>query len=119
MPKVKRDADASKAVLPQIVGTLKASSGGPSTAKITRPATAGFDNDAGAQALATQKHGAQELAAAMPFNSIKASEYGAANALSPVAGPTVEAEDDVVGASTISEIEATEKLGDGVALVGA
>ena len=119
VPKAKRDADASKVVLTQIVGTLKASSGGPSTVKITRSAADAFGNDAGAQALATQKHGAQELAAAMPFNSIKANEYGAANALSPVAGPTVDAEDDVVGASTISEIEANEKLGEGVAPVGA
>ena len=119
MPKSKRDADASKVVHTHTVNALKASSGGPSSAKITRSATEAFGDGARAQALATQKHGAQGLAAAMPFNSIKAAEYGLANGLSPVAGPTVEPEDDVVGASTISEIEANEKLGNGVASVGA
>ena len=67
MPKSKRDADASKVVHTHTVNALKASSGGPSSAKITRSATEAFGDGARAQALATQKHGAQGLAAAMPF----------------------------------------------------
>jgi len=119
MPKAKRDATASNAVISHFVGTLQASSGAPSTVKMPSTAPDDVVDNAGIQALATQKHGVQELAAAMPFNAIKANEYGRVNASSPAVGPTVDAEDDVVSASTISEIEANEKLGDGVALAGA
>ena len=101
------------------IGTLTATSGGPSTVKLVEADISNFDADPGLQALATQKLGAQEFAAGMPNNSAKAAEYGMANALSPLAGATLQPRDDVVGASTVSEIEANEKVGEGVALVGA
>ena len=102
-----------------LTGTLTATSGGPSTVKMVEDDIAALAKVAILQALATQKLGTQELVAAMPINAIKATEYGTANTMSPVVGPTATPRDDVVGASTISEIEANAKVGEGVALVGA
>jgi catalase len=52
-----------------------------------------------------------ELAEAMPFNSIKASEYGMEAGLQPPQGPTVEASSSLPGASTLTEENGTEKTG--------
>src|SRR4051812_40964305 len=64
--------------------------------------------DAADQKLA----GTQELVAAMPFNPNKAGEYGKA-ASKPQAGATVEPTDPRVTGSTLTEQQATPKVGQG------
>ena len=56
--------------------------------------------------------GTEAVAAAMPHNAAKPSEYGAA-ASEPVAGQTVDMPHPIVGASTLSESNASEKAGGG------
>ncbi|MDQ2640566.1 MAG: catalase [Pseudomonadota bacterium] len=56
--------------------------------------------------------GTEALAAAMPFNAAKPAEFGAA-ADTPVAGQAVEPGDPVIGASTLSESNASPKVGSG------
>ncbi|HEV7730780.1 MAG TPA: catalase [Candidatus Binatia bacterium] len=54
-----------------------------------------------------------ELAAAVPHNPLKASEYGAKAARAPKAGTPVEAGDPAVGGSTLTEVLSSAKLGSG------
>ena len=103
----------------RLAGTLTATSGGPSSTSIVEADVTAFAADIGLQALAIQKLGAQELAASMPSNVIKPTEYGLTNSMSAFVGSTTSPRDDVVGASTVSEIAANEKVGDGIALIGA
>ena len=58
-----------------------------------------------------QARAANSLAAAMPFNATKKSEYGYDNALSPPAGTIVEPADVALTASTQSEESRTAKTG--------
>lgn len=57
--------------------------------------------------------GSDELAQSMPFNATKPLEYGEA-ARCPFAGMTSNPPNPVVGASTISETNASEKVGEGI-----
>ncbi len=59
-------------------------------------------------------HGVEQetVAAAMPVNTQKSSEYGYQNALSPVEGPTNEMPSTRTGAGTLSEKNASPKTGD-------
>jgi catalase len=63
--------------------------------------------------LAEKAAGTGDLAAAFPFNANKASEYDRDAALSPHEGATVEAGDPIVGSSTITEFNGSEKTGSG------
>ena len=56
--------------------------------------------------------GTEELAAAFPNNRAKPSEFGKA-AMEPAVGQTEEPRDPMVGASTLSEVNASEKTGKG------
>ena len=56
--------------------------------------------------------GVESMAAAFPFNAAKASEYGAASAC-PAMGQHVEPPHPSVGGSTLTETNASEKLGQG------
>ena len=56
--------------------------------------------------------GTEELAAAFPNNRSKPSEFGK-TAMNPAAGQTEEPRDPAVGASTLSEANASEKTGKG------
>ena len=56
--------------------------------------------------------GTEAVAAAMPFNAAKSAEYGDA-AREPTAGQTVDLPDPLVGASTLSESNASDKVGSG------
>ena len=58
-----------------------------------------------------QARAANHLAAAMPFNATKKSEYGHDNALSPPSGTVVELADAALTASTHSEESRTAKTG--------
>ena len=60
----------------------------------------------------------QALAAAMPFNRIKAAEFGHSNATQPPEGPHLNAASPLVAASSVSESNASAKTGSGVPQVG-
>jgi catalase len=64
-------------------------------------------------ALAAKTTGTHELAAQFPFNAIKHAEYDPHDALTPPVGQTADANDPVVGASTVSEANDSVKTGDG------
>lgn len=72
------------------------------------PARRGAAQDAATAKMA----GAEQLAAAFPHNAAKPSEFGAA-AAEPAAGQTAEPPDPIVGASTLTESNASEKVGSG------
>jgi catalase len=66
----------------------------------------------------TAKMAATEaLAAKIPFNPIKAAEYGT-DTVAPVAGVPEEPDDPLVGASTVQESIGSDKLGTGSPVVG-
>ncbi|WP_280154176.1 catalase [Piscinibacter sp. XHJ-5] len=55
----------------------------------------------------------QALAAAIPFNENKPLEFGRDNAIAPPRGQTAEPESPLVGASTLTEVNPSPKLGAG------
>ena len=73
----------------------------------------------GAGDLAAEKAaGAQDVASAFPFNPIKAAEYDPDAALAPPQGASVKPADPIVGASTVSEVNASDKVGSGGPNIG-
>ena len=60
-----------------------------------------------------QAEAVQALAAAMPYNTNKAKEFGRANAVSPARGTSIEPLSAASGASTLSEVNASPKTGNG------
>ncbi len=58
--------------------------------------------------------GTQALAQAMPSNRLKAAEYGRAQAFEPLAGEPLASGPDEVTASTVTEGQASHKVGDGL-----
>jgi catalase len=83
-----------------------------STARPSQPAS-----DTGGDPLAEQAAQTQELVASMPFNKNKAAEYVPADATQPPAGQTA-AVPQPVGASTLSENNASPKTSDGEITIG-
>ncbi|MDQ3419249.1 MAG: catalase [Acidobacteriota bacterium] len=71
------------------------------------------DNSGSGDALADKAAGTQDLASAFPFNPIKSAEYDPAAALTPPEGPSVKPADPIVGASTVSESNGSDKTGSG------
>jgi len=71
-----------------------------------------------ADALAASLAAAQDLAAHIPSNSNKPLEYGTKTEGPPPVGLTAESADPAVGASTIREQNASEKVGSGSPVVG-
>ncbi|CAN5772786.1 catalase HPII [soil metagenome] len=69
-------------------------------------------------ALAEKHAGTQELASAMPFNPTKPAEYDPAAATAPPAGASVRPRDPIVGASTVTEMNASDKVGSGGPTIG-
>ena len=68
--------------------------------------------------LATQKIGTQAAAAAMPSNPLKAGDHGLDAGRAPQAGRPIDPLDAVDAASTVTENEASPKLGSGEAPSG-
>ena len=99
---------------PEGAGSLPASVSGPSHPTVDLDALA----DPSLRRLARQKDGAERLAQAIPANPIKHGEFGHEHGHAPLPGEPVDADDDVVSASTVQEGTASEKLGDGVAVPG-
>jgi catalase len=68
--------------------------------------------------VAEKAAGAQRVASAFPFNANKAAEYDPEAALAPPEGASVKPVDPVVGASTVSEVNASDKVGSGGPTIG-
>src|SRR6201991_1119804 len=68
--------------------------------------------------LAAKAAGTQDVASAFPFNPNKAAEYDPDAALAPPEGTSVKPADPIVGASTVSELNGSDKLGSGGANIG-
>ena len=62
-------------------------------------------------AMATHAAEQEELAAAMPFNPVKETEFGSQHALTPAIGPSVEPPSPTAGAATLSEANESSKTG--------
>ena len=65
-----------------------------------------------AHSLAEQLAAVQALAAAMPYNTGRAHEFGRENAVAPPRGATASSSSPTASASTLSEINASPKTGD-------
>ena len=68
--------------------------------------------------LAEKTAAAADVAAAFPYNPLKASEYDPGAAVAPLPGPAVKPHDSLAGASTVSEMNGSEKLGSGGPNIG-
>ena len=88
-----------------------------SRATVSGPAGAG-SADTTADVLAAKLVGTDELAVSLPFNTIKASEYEPRVLEGPEQGPSVAPRDPIVGASTVTERNDSEKVGSGGPVIG-
>ncbi len=77
-------------------------------ATVSGPTHRGVPVDAASAKVA----GAEAVAAAFPFNAAKPSEFGQA-AMTPATGQAVEPPHPLVGGSTLTEVNASEKVGRG------
>jgi len=108
-------APVGNAPIKESVGTVLATFAGPSTTALAAGAVDQLDT-AAQRRLATQKIGAQEAAAAMPANPLKAAEHGLRNGHAPQAGRPVEPHHPIDTASTVTEDAASPKVGLGQAV---
>jgi putative intracellular protease/amidase len=76
------------------------------------------DNSGAGDIVAKKASATQDVASAFPFNPNKAAEYDPDAAVAPPEGASVKPEDPIVGASTVSEINGSEKLGSGGPNIG-
>src|SRR6188768_2152925 len=68
--------------------------------------------------VAEKAAGTQDLASAFPFNPNKAAEFDPDAALAPPEGASVKPADPIAGASTVSEMNGSEKAGSGGPNIG-
>ena len=68
--------------------------------------------------LAEKAAGTQDVASAFPFNPNKAAEYDPDAALAPPQGASVKPDDPIVGASTVTELNGSDKVGSGSPNIG-
>ena len=87
-----------------------------SRATVSGPAAP--DNSGTGDALAEKMAGTQDVASAFPFNRIKSAEYHPAAALAPPEGSSVKPADPIVGASTVTELNGSDKVGSGGPTIG-
>ena len=71
------------------------------------------DRSGQGDALAEKLSASAAVAAAFPYNPLKASEYDAGAAVAPQPGPSVKPHDPLAGASTVTESNASDKVGSG------
>jgi catalase len=69
-------------------------------------------------ALESKADATQGLALARPFNEIKAAEFDPAGHVAPPEGPAFEPDDPSAGGSTLSEANASDKVGSGDPVIG-
>src|SRR5438128_4553957 len=92
-----------------------------STARNSRTTVSGPakpDASGAGDIVAEKAAGTQDLASAFPFNPNKAAEYDPAAALAPLEGASVKPADPIVGASTVTEMNGSEKVGSGGPNIG-
>ena len=87
-----------------------------SRATVSGPATT--DASWRGDALAEKFAGTQDLASAFPFNPNKAAEYDPEAALAPHAGASRTPDHPLVGSSTVTEVNGSEKTGSGGPPIG-
>ena len=68
--------------------------------------------------LADKAAGTQDLASVFPFNPNKAAEYDSDAALAPPEGASAKPADPIAGASTVSEVNGSDKAGSGGPNIG-
>ena len=101
-PDTSRNSPAGDTPIREAVGTVLATFSGPSTKTLRQGEVADLDTES-QRRLATQKIGAQEAAAAIPANPLKAGEHGLDGGHSPQPGTPVPPHDPIDTASTVSE----------------
>ena len=99
------------------IGSMMSTMAGPSTSAPDLAHARHLGNEHQRRATAKMA-GTQALAAAMPRNELKASEHGLRGGHAPQAGKPVKPRDDDVTASTLSEDNDSDKLGEGLPNVG-
>jgi catalase len=95
---------------------------GPQSAAHARPSMSGpadppFDTRS-SDDLESKMAATAELAEAMPFNRLKPSEFDPQAALAPLRGQSVEPSDQAATGSTLTEANASEKVGAGAPPIG-
>jgi catalase len=68
--------------------------------------------------LTAKMAGTQDLASALPYNPNKASEYDPDAAVAPPPGASLEPDDPIVGSSTVTESNGSDKVGSGGPTIG-
>ena len=92
-----------------------------STVRNSRPTVSGPaepDTSGPGDILAEKAAGTQDVASAFPFNPNKAAEYDPDAALAPPEGASVKPADPIVGASTVTERNGSDKVGSGGPNIG-
>jgi catalase len=74
--------------------------------------------EAAADALASKLVGTDELSLSLPFNALKPSEYEPQVLDGPEAGPSAAPHDPIVGSSTVTEGNGSDKVGSGGPVIG-
>ena len=105
MPKSKK----SDSPIATSLGSAGSTVGGPAAGIPADPALSGTGPSIAA--LAAKQAGTQALAQAMPANPLKAADHGLAAGHAPAEGPSVEPATDAVTGSTLSEANASDKVG--------
>ncbi|UXH80552.1 catalase [Roseateles amylovorans] len=104
----------ASSVLGDGIGSALSTVAGPAQGEVTAP-----EGATEAQVRLVRKMaGTDTLARGTPSNPLKAAEHGRDNAVHPQAGVPVDAPDEEVGASTLSEDFASDKVGDGIPEAG-
>src|SRR5688500_16459478 len=99
----------------------KTTSNTTSTARNSRATVSGPaepDTSAAGDLLAEKAAGAQDVASAFPFNPNKAAEYDHDVMVTPPKGASVKSADPIVGASTVTELNGSDKVGSGGPNIG-
>ncbi len=86
-------------------------------ATVSGPAQPSASSDT-SDALAAKLAGTQDLAASFPFNDNKPAEFDPDAALNPPEGVHAKPANPIVGASTVTEMNASEKVGSGGPPIG-
>lgn len=89
--------------------SIKPASGRNNSSQAARKA--GVEQNSPVDLLAEKMAEEQTMAAAMPFNALKAGEHGFANAVEPQRGASVQAESRLATGSTLSEENGSQKTG--------
>ncbi len=107
MPKTKQPTSP---ITPSL-GSASSTIGGPASGVVADPGQSAKGPSVGA--LAGRQVGIQALAAAMPANPLKATDHSLDAGHAPIAGPIVKPPNGAITSSTLSETNASDKVGAG------